>query len=185
MPDEDWSAVDDDVVSQGMRSLPKWQEQWNQLERAYRKYENLSLRQDAVKSKYNDLRSRFDSAKDLLQKEDSTVRGLYTLEPIRSDIIKYPTFSGAQSEDYVKFREIMEVWFRENKIKKKEQVSKLRECLKGAALARVPDGVRDIEEAFKRLQEAFGNPSKLMSHNIKALEELGLMPSERLPNGVL
>ena len=134
MPDEDWTAVDDDIISQNMRSLSKWQEQWCLLERAYRKYENLSLRhsfpqvdKDAVKAKYDDLRNRFDNTKELLQKEDSTVRGLYTLEPIRSDIIKYPTFSGAQSEDYVKFREIMEVRFRENKIKKREQVSKLRE----------------------------------------------------------
>ena len=192
MPDEDWTVVDDDVISQNMRSLSKWQEQWCQLERAYRKYENLSLRhlfpqvdKDAVKAKYDDLRDRFDNTKELLQKEDSTVRGLYTLEPIRSDIIKYPTFSGAQSEDYIKFREIMEVRFRENKIKKREQVSKLRECLKGAALARVPDGVKDIEEAFKRLQEAFGNPSKLMAFQLKALEDLGTLPSEKLPSAVV
>ena len=59
-----------------------------------------------------------------------------------------------------------------DKVKKKEQVGKLRECLKGAALGRVPDGVKDILEAFNRLNEAFGNPSKVMAYNIKALEEL-------------
>ena len=43
----------------------------------------------------------------------------------------------------------------------------------------------DIEEAFSRLNEAFGNPSKVMNFNLKALEELGMMPSEKLPNGQL
>ena len=77
----------------------------------------------------------------------------------------------------------MEKRFRENKVKKKEQAAKLRECLKGAALARVPLGVKDIEEAFKRLNEAFGNPSKLMAHNLRALEDLGTLPPEKSPSG--
>ena len=119
-----------------------------------------------------------------MKKEDAE-RGLYTLEPARTDIIKYPTFSGSPSEDYLKFRETMEQRFRENKVKKKEQVAKLRESLKGTALGRVPDGVKDIEEAFKRLGEAFGNPSKVMNFNLKALEDLGTLPTEKLPNGQL
>ena len=75
--------------------------------------------------------------------------------------------------------------FRENKVKRKEQVSKLRECLKGAALGRVPDGVKDIEEAFNRLNEAFGNPSKVMAYQLKALEDIGMMPSDKQSNGQL
>ena len=139
MPDENWSEVEDEVISQGMRNLAKWQDQWNQIERQYRKYENTAVRnnfseidKEAVKTTYDEKREKFETTRDALIKEDSAVRGLYTLEPTRSDIIKYPTFSGAASEDYLKFREIMELRFRENKVKKKEQVAKLRECLKGA-----------------------------------------------------
>ena len=47
------------------------------------------------------------------------------------------------------------------------------------------DGVKDIEEAFERLNEAFGNPAKVMGFNLKALEDLGTMPSEKLANGQL
>ena len=190
MPDENWSEVEDEVISQGMRNLAKWQDQWNQIERQYRKYENTAVRnnfseidKEAVKTTYDEKREQFETTRDALIKEDSAVRGLYTLEPTRSDIIKYPTFSGAASEDYLKFREIMELRFRENKVKKKEQVAKLRECLKGAALGRVPEGVKDIEEAFRRLNEAFGNPSKLMAFQLQALEDLGTLPAEKLPNG--
>ena len=57
--------------------------------------------------------------------------------------------------------------------------------MKGIALGRVPDGIKDIEEAFKRLGEAFGNPSKVMSFNLKAMEDLGTLPPERMPGGQL
>ena len=120
MPDENWSEVEDEVISQGMRNLAKWQDQWNQIERQYRKYENTATRnnfseidKEAVKTTYDEKREQFEATRDALIKEDSIVRGLYTLEPTRSDIIKYPTFSGVASEDYLKFREIMELRFRD------------------------------------------------------------------------
>ena len=119
-----------------------------------------------------------------MQKED-TARGLFTLEPVKSDIIKYPTFNGLPSEDFLKFQETMIQRFRENKVRRKEQVAKLRECLKGAALGRVPDGVKEIEEAFTRLNEAFGNPAKVMAFNLKAIDEIGMMPSDKLASGQL
>ena len=31
--------------------------------------------------------------------------------------------------------------------------------------------------------QIFGNPSKVMNHTLKALEDLGAMPSDKLPNG--
>ena len=148
------------------------------------KYSFAEVGRGAIKATFEDRRERFELVRNALKKEDSD-RGLYTLEPARTDIIKYPTFSGSPSDDYLKFKETMEQRFRENKVKKKEQVAKLRECLKGTALGRVPDGVKDIEEAFKRLSEAFGNPSKVMNFNLTDLEELGTLPPERLPNGQL
>ena len=183
----DWEEADDDSVSTGMRSLSKWQEQMNTIERAFRKFENVSDklssdRVEAFKQVFDEAKDKFQTARSVLRKEDAD-RGLYTLEPSRSDIIKYPSFSGLPSEDFLKFVETMKQRFRENKVRKKEQVAKLRECLKGAALGRVPDGITDIEEAFKRLSEAFGNPSKVMNHTLKALEDLGSLPPEKLPNG--
>ena len=77
----------------------------------------------------------------------------------------------------------MEQRFRENKVRKKEQVAKLRECLRGAALARVPEGVKDINEAFKSLNEAFGNPARVMSYSLRSLEAMGKLPPKQLNNG--
>ena len=191
MSDEDWEAADDETIGSAMRSISKWQDQMNIMERSFRTFENMALKhgfpeekKEAMKAVYLDRKEKFEAAVDAVQKEDIS-RGLYTLEPARADIIKYPSFAGLPSEDYLKFKQTMEQRFKENKVKKREQVSKLRECLRGAALGRVPDGVTDIEEAFSRLNEAFGNPSKVMNFNLKALEELGMMPSEKLPNGQL
>ena len=79
MADENWQEVDDEVVSQGMRNLAKWQEQWNQIERSYRKYENMSVRynfsaidKEAVKATYDDKRDKFEATREALVKEDST-----------------------------------------------------------------------------------------------------------------
>ena len=182
-----WEDAEDNVISNGMRSMARWQEQMNTIERAFRKYENMkykfsSDRQEAVQLVYDEAKQKFQTARSSLAKEDAD-RGLYTMEPVRSDIIKYPLFSGLPSEDLLKFMETMRQRFKENKVKKKEQVAKLRECLNASALGRVPDGITDIEEAFKRLQEAFGNPSKVMNHTLKALEELGLLPPDKLSSG--
>ena len=191
MADENWEEADDETVGKAMRSLGKWQEQMSSIDRSYRKYENMAMRhsfaeekKEAMKATYQDRKERFENTRDAVEKEDSD-RGLFTLEPVKTDIIKYPTFAGLPSEDYLKFKETMQQRFRENKVKKKEQVAKLRECLKGVALGRVPEGVKEIEEAFSRLNEAFGNPSKVMNFNLKALEDLGIMPSEKLSNGLL
>ena len=189
MQEELWSEADDAVISNCMRDLSKWQEQWNAVERAFRQYENMAIkhkfsetRKEAIRVTYEDRKDRFENARDAIKKEDVD-RCLYTLEPARTDIMKYPTFSGNPSEDYLTFKETMEKRFRENKVNKKEQAAKLRECLQGPALARVPHGVKDIEEAFRRLNEAFGNPSKIMAFNLKALEDLGFLPPDKLPSG--
>ena len=185
----DWDDVEDEVVADAMRNLDKWQEQMNVLERSYRKFENMAVKydfpdskKDAIRETYEDYRDRFEKIRKAVKEEDAS-RALYTLEPPRSDIIKYPIFSGLPSEDYLCFKETIEQRFRENKVKRREQVAKLRECLKGAALARVPDGVTDISEAFRRLNEAFGNPSKIMGHSLKALEDLGVLPPEKTSTG--
>ena len=145
MIEENWEEVDDETVGHAMRNLSKWQDQMNIVERSYRRYENMALkhsfsqeRKESMAATYQDRKERFESTRDAVQQEDSD-RGLYTLEPAKTDIIKYPTFSGLPSEDYLKFRETMEQRFRENKVKKKEQVAKLREYLKDSALGRVPD----------------------------------------------
>ena len=126
----DWEEVTDDFDENAMRNLSKWQDQMNEVERAFRRYENMSLKhsfpvdkKEAMLATYEDYRVKFETARDNAREHDDA-RGLYTLEPAKSNIIKYPVFSGAANEDFLKFKETMFQRFRENKARKKEQVSK-------------------------------------------------------------
>ena len=72
----------------------------NIVERAHRKFENVALKhsfsssqKESILATYQDLKERFEAARDSIQKEDSD-RCLYTLEPAKTDIIKYPIFCG-------------------------------------------------------------------------------------------
>ena len=92
---DDWENVDDEVVGNAMRMLARWQDQMNSVERAYRKFENVATlhsfsqtTKDAVLSTYETYRDRFETARDAAMREDVT-RGLYTLEPPRTEIIQH------------------------------------------------------------------------------------------------
>ena len=67
----------------------------------------VTVRQEAIQQIYDENKEKFQTARSSLKKEDAD-RGLYTLEPVRSDIIEYPTFSGLPSEDLLKFVETMQ-----------------------------------------------------------------------------
>ena len=100
----DWHDADDDVISNGMRSMAGWQGQMNTIERAFRKFENVKSRfstdrQEAIQQIYDDSKKSFQTARSSLKKEDAADRGLFTMDPTRSYIIKYPTFSGLPSEE--------------------------------------------------------------------------------------
>ena len=49
-------------------------------------------KQEAFEQVYNEIKKQFQDTRSSLKKEDRD-RGLYTLEPTRADIIKYPMFS--------------------------------------------------------------------------------------------
>ena len=42
--EKDWEEVADEEVSNAMRNLNKWQDQMNNVERVFRKYENMAIK---------------------------------------------------------------------------------------------------------------------------------------------
>ena len=54
-----------------------------------------------------------------------------------------------------------------NKISRKDQVEKLREVLTGNALNHLPeDGIKNIDQAWDYLDQAFGNPHTCLNHRL-------------------
>ena len=63
--------------------------------------------------------------------------------------------------------------YRKNRIPQSDMVDKLRENLKGQALKRVPESVKNIDTAWQNLSEAFGSPMIVLKERLKSLAKLG------------
>ena len=51
---------------------------------------------------------------------------------------------------------------------KSDQVDKMRENLRGIALKRVPQTIKEISVAWQNLSEAFGSPSIVLKERLKS-----------------
>ena len=188
--DENWELADNTVVSQGMRLLSTWQAQMNIIERKYRDYENDALlysfpqsKTDTVDAEYSRIRAKFEAVKEAVTLQDKD-RGLFTLEPAKTEKVKWPMYYGNPAEDFMKWKEKMELAFMKNRVPMDERLDKLREFLRGKALALVPESTKNIEAAFKVLKEAFGDPARVLDHKLKILDDFGPYPSDKVGRGL-
>ena len=168
----DWAAVGDDVVRKAMNAKQHWVKRLENMDEEFLKYKTLvstwspeSL--DDSQSEFKKLEEQLDivrtaveEAVKSVEKEDNE-RNLFTLEKDTGAKIEYPKFSGKFSECFLKFKDKMERAFKSNRVPKVDQVDKLREQLSGFALSLVPDSVKDIEFAFKSLEDQWGEPDRL------------------------
>ena len=62
-----------------------------------------------------------------------------------------------------------------------DQLDKLRENLKGAALKRVPITVKKLSVAWTNLEEAFGSPLLVLRERLKSIAKIGNIPPDSAP----
>ena len=112
--EEDWETTENCKVSEGMRLLKDWQTQMNTIERKYRDFENAASKHkfskdkiDAIDLEYERIRDKYEKIRDAVSLQDKE-RGLFTLEPAKTEKMKWPTFHGNSSEDFMKWYEKME-----------------------------------------------------------------------------
>ena len=126
---------------------------------------------------FEDVRNKVKQVILAVKAEDQS-RNLQSLLPSKSEKVKYPNFSGEPGEDLLKFKEKITECFRKNRVPQSDMIDKLRENLKGAALKRVPDTVKDIATAWQNLSEAYGSPILVLKERLKSLTKLGSVPSD-------
>ena len=128
--------------------------------------------------------SEVREAIDAIKKEDDS-RELYTLDVAKTDPLKMPVFEGRDDEDFAKFKEKVIKAFAQNRICKDDKVAKLREALRGHAKRLIPESrVTDIDEAWKALDIAFGDPTRLLRSKMEKLFKLGMLPKENAKGGL-
>ena len=123
----------------------------------------------------NNLEQELNVAVDQLKEEDNH-RCLYSLAKSKTATVKLPVFSGLQAEDFSKFRKEVEMGMKINRVRRYDQVSKLRECLRLDAKSLIPSTMINIDEAWKVLSKRYGDPGRVMAARKQKLRELGHFP---------
>ena len=182
--DEHWKEKTDADVSQAMKDIGAWQRNVEKLAMGFRDYEKIAASVDDQELEY--LSEDFEEARIQVKatiiavKTEDEKRNLQTLMPAKTEKIKYPQFSG-DGEDFVRFKEKMIECFKKNRVPASDQLDKLRENLKGQALKRVPETLKDLEKAWQNLSEAFGSPLVVLEERLKTLSKLGNVPPDTNP----
>ena len=76
---------------------------------------------EPIDAEYTRIREKFDNIKKAVQFQDRE-RGLFTMEPTKTEKVTFPTFSGKPSEDYMKWKQKTEIAFLKNRVPRDERV---------------------------------------------------------------
>ena len=163
-----WSSAEDHIIELEMTKVKGWKERMEEI------MEKLNIVRVKCLDHYLDMtpftlsKTALDSAEAELDyvveqmEHEDTERGLYSLNPGKAANLTYPAFSGADSEDYFKFKKDMENCFRGNRIRKEDQVTVLKKELKGDALDLLPSNITSITTAWDLLSQIYGDPKRIL-----------------------
>ena len=76
--------------------------------------------------------------------------------------VELPKFGGKPHENFVKFKAEMLRGFKSNKVRREDQVNKLRENLFGQPRTMVPPSMGSISDAWKILDDMYGEMETLL-----------------------
>ena len=199
---DDIQKMEDTQIRIAMKELNDWKKRKQGICKAYRKQSSLvdklvkSLEADmssdsgrrnaseeieTLKADRQDLQTKYDEMDEFvdgfleqLRSEDSS-RSLHSRDTEKLSEVEWPRFTGKESEDFAKFREKLEKAFKHAKTPRDAKVDKLRSPLSGHAKDLVPDSMKDLDDAYKVLGDAIGDPSSLVDFKMKLLNDAGIL----------
>ena len=180
----DCSSVPNHEIEEAMRKINDWEKKVSTIKEYHWEIKTKTLCHGLNNTKLvqteatvNTVVAEAELAFSNLRHEDST-RCLYSLSESKSANVKYPSFSGADKEDYLKWEKETKAAFIKNQVRLEDQVKILRENLTGHALKLIPHTVTDIDTAFTTLSRMYGEASKVMSTKKDKLFSMGQLPPE-------
>ena len=186
---EDWSAATDLVVERAMKENENLKKEYDRINAVKREVTELMAEFDLDEIRDGLSIQECDLKLDEVEKEvEATVkaveeqndtRELYSLDDVKVDKVKLPTFSGKESEDYEKFKSDLLKGFAQNRVTQADKLGKLRECLYGEAKKLVPHSISsNVDDALKVLDQAYGDPIRLFTYRQDYFFKLGKQPKK-------
>ena len=106
-------------------------------------------------------------------------RQLYSLDTnSRGDQVKWPSSSDEAGEDFVKFKKDFIDACKQNRVSLNNQITKLRENLKGYTKSLIPVSLTDVDKALTVLERACGDSMRVVNHRLDNLMNLGPWPPD-------
>ena len=112
-------------------------------------------------------------------------RCLFLLNKSKAADVKLPHFSGNKEEDFSKFKKEFEKGLKTNRVRKEDQIKKLREFLKGDAKTIIPDSMEDSDIAWDILKNIYGDASRVMEARKRNIKDMGSFPRSGKPQVML
>ena len=184
----DWEDAENSVVEEYMGKITEWKKTIKSLkEKSYSMERNTKFHKfDDTKMKTSaaliaTVECKVNTAIKSIKDEDSS-RCLYSMCKSTAAKVKLPSFSGAPEEDFSTFMEEVKKAFVANKVRKDDQPSKLKECLKSHARKLIPESMKEIDNCWDTLKAVYGDPSRVMNAKKKKLSQMGRYPADELNN---
>ena len=92
--------------------------------------------------------------------------------------MKWPVFSGEVGEDFFKFKKDFLDAAKQNRTSVKNQMTKLKENIKGYAKSLIPNSISDIERGLEILEKACGDTMRVVNHRVENLMKVGAWPQD-------
>ena len=182
---DDWTVVDNHDIQVAMKEISSWRKDFDVIqETLYSMKKNVlnhglnQQRLTALEAAVATLKEQLYTAIKYIKYEDQ-VRCLYSLNTASNSTVSYTNFSGGDDEDFYLFEKKLTEAFKTNRVKRDDQVKKLRECLKGQPKNLIPENMEDIDEALNILKEIYANSERLVKAKKAKLLALGPLPKPK------
>ena len=179
---EDWSSAESHEIELAMSKKEEWKKRlksvkdkgWG-IQRNTISFNLDQTKMMSSKATISVLEAELELVIENIEFEDEA-RCLYSLNKSKTADVKLPLFGGEFGEDYRKFEKEIKKGFRINRIRKDDQVPKLRENLKGQPKNLIPSTLTNIDEAFRILSSVYGDPVRVMEARKSKIASLGSFP---------
>ena len=184
----DWGDANNEEIEKAMRSIEGWKRRLSRIQdRIYSIKEKVqlfdpsSVEMTKSVSMMENLKEEMNIAtiRDIEEEDES--RGLYSLSKSKASDVKLPRFGGKPHENFGKFKADMLKGFKSNKVRKEDQVKKLRKNLFDQPKTMVPFSMESISDAWKILEDMYGDAARVMNAKLLELRSLKENPDGGYP----